>query len=230
MTLPQELRNRIYDYVFADSITYAREPIKYDWEVKAELNTETAYVPARIRLDETAPPTKDALLPCRQLYSEMKEMQATAFREYWSTNRFIYSVAEMGPAVGGKRPVPAQVKMQHIHHFSLLIKDDYFLDIVLAGGLWESRLLPTHGRALGFGDMGIWLISQGETSDEVRENLISFAKSPTRCTLDPRTGQGLTERMLRTISLDDEIIESIDSMHSFFEEARVSGEGGETSD
>lgn len=83
MTLPRELRNRIYEFVLCDNLTYAHEVIANQWNPKSgrpfpdsastlaiaddmwKFSTETAYVPRLVRLDQTSPPSKNSILPCR---------------------------------------------------------------------------------------------------------------------------------------------------------------------
>jgi len=66
MTLPKEIRNIIFTYVFCDNIDHVHEPIKYE-PCDSELKTVMADVPIRVRLDESSPPSKDTILACREL-------------------------------------------------------------------------------------------------------------------------------------------------------------------
>lgn len=151
MTLPKEIRNIIYTYVFCDNIDYVREPVRYD----AEGNAVMSDVPRSVHLDQSSPPSKETILACRELYSDMKEMHAAAYREYWSNNRFIYGVQHLGAA----RIRPAGNNLQRVQQFCLMIRDlrvEYHLHIAFEGGSWDSWLLPEDDRVLEFHDPRSW--------------------------------------------------------------------------
>jgi hypothetical protein len=61
---------------------------------------DTAYTPGQNL------PSKDPLLICRQLYAEMKKMQAACFRDYWQTNIFVIDAMDHrhSPASPNRRP------------------------------------------------------------------------------------------------------------------------------
>lgn len=185
----------IYEYVFADNIAYAREPIEYDWELKTELNPEMAYVPARIRLDKTAPPTKDAIMPCRQLYCEMKAMQVAAFRKYWSTNRFVYVTADMVALNFNQHRMPHHVSMEHIKHFSLLFDPRFLFESVFGDRGWTYRLLPAvDDQLLAARHRDIWLTCENALSNAAVHCLRGFVM---RHSMSLLTGEGLTSDIVR---------------------------------
>jgi hypothetical protein len=110
MTLPKEIRNDIYTYVFCDNIDRVNAPIKYDREGKAVM----ADAPAPVHLVRFLPPPKESILACRQLYSEMKGMYTAAYRAYWSDNWFICNARQFLP----NSEYPPDKDMQHIRNFA----------------------------------------------------------------------------------------------------------------
>lgn len=77
LSIPQELRDAIFSYIYdtfdADNIVLIRFKTPHQAGVESD----------------KAPPAKDTLLVCKQLYSEQKKMQAAAYRRYWTTQRFL---------------------------------------------------------------------------------------------------------------------------------------------
>lgn len=69
LDLAAELRNRIYEYVFA-----------HDEEKEVDLLHAT-------------PPSSALLRTCRQIYSEANQVYKHAFREFWTSSRFVASFA-----------------------------------------------------------------------------------------------------------------------------------------
>lgn len=136
MTLPRELRNQIFGYVFWDNVDWARKEVRHEGVV----GTKAENVPDRISFDSASPPSKDSILPCRQLYCEMKQMQAAAYRDYWSSNRFLYTPAS------GMRTVPSADDVRHMQHISLpAIGREvglHFIDLVFKEAKWGAWLLP----------------------------------------------------------------------------------------
>lgn len=63
LTLPPEIRNRIYDLAFANPTT-------------------------SVNLLEAAPPSKNLVVACRQIHAESKHMYRAAYRAYWSDTHF----------------------------------------------------------------------------------------------------------------------------------------------
>ena len=202
MTIPKEIRNMIYDFVFCDNIVPVREPIKYDWEVEAVV----ADAPARVNLDLASPPSKGTILACRELYEEMKEMYAAAYRAYWSDNRFIYDVGRLDAA----SVLPADKDLQNVQHFCFVLRrrPNYYVHIVFEEGKWDSWLLPVGGRILGPNEFGGWLLNQAILKNAVAGYMASVATFWS--SLDPRASRGLTRRMLRDISVNGRVIEAIE--------------------
>ena len=209
MSLPKELRNKIYTLVFCDNIDRVREPIRYDWKVEAVV----ADAPARVNLDSSSPPSKGAILACRELYEEMKGMYVAAYRIYWSDNRFVYDAGLLGTA----SVLPANKDLQHVQQFCLVLHrlSDYYVHIVFEGGKWDSWLLPAGDRILGFKDFGVWFLNQGALKDAVTEYMASLAT--TWSSLDPRAGRGLTREMLEGVASDEEVIDAVQCQQDFEE-------------
>lgn len=67
--LPGELRNRIYELVFA----YDGEPV----------NVEDAFLPSGGLCSKARPPSSALMRSCRKLYHESKDYFPVAYRNYW---------------------------------------------------------------------------------------------------------------------------------------------------
>jgi len=65
---------------------------------------------------DSAPPSKDALLVCRQLYAEQKQSQAAAYRRWWTAQRFAVTF-ENPFMLAQLRPV-ARPDLQRIRWFA----------------------------------------------------------------------------------------------------------------
>lgn len=209
MTLPKELRNKIYEFVFCDNLSYAHEVIANQWSLGPshstpdsvssptfttetwKFNTELAHVPCLVRLDETSPPSKQPTLPCRQIHSEMKQMYIAAYRSYWTANRFLYIDAEMSKPAR----LPAEKNMQRIREFHLAVSSEYNLRVVLEDSKWTTWLLAADGGDLSFHTAQQWTDAHRRAQDVVTRELAS--KGPTR---DPRSGRGLTRRKVAALS------------------------------
>jgi hypothetical protein len=148
---------------------------------------------------------------CRELYSEMKEMYAAAYRAYWSENHFIYDVGSSVPA----RSFPADREIQHIQEFSLSLPylQDFYLHVIFEGGEWDSWLLPTDGKTLESSDTIAWVWCQGVFKGAVTKYMGAIAT--TRDPLDPRVGRGFIRNMLGDASNSRDIIEKFQYMHQW---------------
>jgi len=80
-----------------------------------------------------APPTRTPTLVCRQLYAEMKDMQAAAIRHYWSKNVFSIdsTLPEQLPHHAYQAVKPRD--FMHAEHFNLRL-NDYGLEFAVAIG------------------------------------------------------------------------------------------------
>lgn len=76
LSLPPELRNTIFSYVYGTAVA--------DHIILLRFKSGRAGGES-----DNSPPNKDSLLICRQIYSEMKEMQAAAYRRYWVVQKFL---------------------------------------------------------------------------------------------------------------------------------------------
>ena len=196
MTIPREIRNMIYLFVFCDSIDNVREPLGYDQ--KAEV--VTAEAPIRVPLHQSSPPSKGTILACRELHSELKRMYIAAYRAYWSNNRFVYDAQRLESC----HVVLADEDVQHIQQFCLVLRypQNYYLHVVFENGQWDSFLAPANGRIFGLddpGSYGVWFECQSILKSAVAGFMKSIAI--TSGFRDPRDGRGLTRDMLLDISM-----------------------------
>lgn len=106
--IPRELRNKIFEYVYATphsvsiTVTTAWSP-PFNSEASTSLSQ--------------APPCKDPILVCRQLYAEMGKMQARAFRQYWSNTVFEVSLRDIAPLPASKLYIISDDNLKHVEHF-----------------------------------------------------------------------------------------------------------------
>jgi hypothetical protein len=84
LTIPQELRDDIFTLVYATV-------------VDDDMSTIGVHIvsarQAGIESHEAPPTARATLLVCKQLHTEMREMQAAAVRQYWSTHVFLINPA-----------------------------------------------------------------------------------------------------------------------------------------
>jgi len=76
LSLPPELRNVIFSYVYGTAVV--------DHIILLRFKSGRAGVES-----DKAPPNKNSLLICRQVYNEMKGIQAAAYRRYWTVQKFL---------------------------------------------------------------------------------------------------------------------------------------------
>jgi hypothetical protein len=89
--LPQELRDKIFEHAY-ESLDSPDDRIRLTLSADNIYGPRKGFPGAAIPSSQ-APPSKDPLLVCRQLYIEMGSMQAAAYRQYWSKNTFDVSLA-----------------------------------------------------------------------------------------------------------------------------------------
>lgn len=118
--IPQELRNQIFEHVYDvfDKAGERIDMILYNPRTSDDgsdnWNTTQAMIPLW-----AAPSTRTPTLVCRQIHTEMKEMQAAAVRHYWSTN--IFSIRLRFPEQQPLHTYQAakQRDFAHAEHFAL---------------------------------------------------------------------------------------------------------------
>lgn len=90
--IPQELRNKIFEYVYGEpdaaSGLIKLKVLGPSWAAGTTAGPNLT-IDASVRIPPSSvPPSKNAILACRQLRIEMSNMQAAAFRRYWSESTF----------------------------------------------------------------------------------------------------------------------------------------------
>jgi hypothetical protein len=183
MNIPRELRDMIYGYVFDYNIGARKTAIKPKGK-EADPDDRSYYLPSRIQLEETAPPSKEAILPCRGLHLEMRKTQISGNRHYWTNNRFSFPLGDAAinrwldtvhtwrsssamsdalriesmSALPENTHVycmsPSTQDMQHIRHFSASWNGRDVFDVVFELGKWHARALPPLGTPPGPEDDG----------------------------------------------------------------------------
>lgn len=148
MTIPGEIRNRIYDYVFTNN--GGEGPVE---------------------VFKFSPPSNNIIMSCRQVYQEARELYKAAYRLYWSENdfNFIWRPHSDEEEAGAKLRnfSDADVAAISCMKFSDRVEGDFSLR--LASGVWtkkssgdvssflvvpESRL---HSLPLGLGAYSSWI-------------------------------------------------------------------------
>jgi hypothetical protein len=76
LSLPPELRNAIFSYVYGKAVANHIILLRFQ---SGRAGVES----------DKAPPNKNSLLICRQIYNETKKMQAAAYRRYWMVQKFL---------------------------------------------------------------------------------------------------------------------------------------------
>jgi hypothetical protein len=94
-----------------------------DDRIRLTLGADNIYMPRKGSPNAAipssqAPPSKDPLLVCRQLYIEMRSMRAAAFRQYWSKNTFDVSLVSRLKNTPDMHYGVADRDMKHIKCFT----------------------------------------------------------------------------------------------------------------
>lgn len=143
---PPEIRNNIYDLVFAPS-----DPT------------------AAIELKDAQPPAKDIILTCGKVHSEAAAMFKSAYRAFWSESKFLISLSA-AEGQGGAEQAKAEAEQEkqyravvngegiarNIAHIKHITVNGATAKFVLVDGVWEAthsarscrdfrprRMLPT---------------------------------------------------------------------------------------
>lgn len=88
----QELRNKIFEYIYGEpdaaSGSIKVKVLGPSWAAGTTAGPNLT-IDASTRISpSSAPPSRNAILTCRQLRIEMSNLQAAAFRRYWSESTF----------------------------------------------------------------------------------------------------------------------------------------------
>lgn len=112
--IPQELRNKIFEHVYSDYGTTASH-------ILADLvNVFNVQGDVRVQVASChSPPSKDAILVCRQIYTEIKKMQAAACRRHWSESTFNINFVESPSNSPAEAYICPGRDLQHAKHFIL---------------------------------------------------------------------------------------------------------------
>lgn len=132
---------------------------------------------ASIRVISPSPPSKDPLLICRQLYTEMAQKRTSAYRAYWTTNTFFITAftedryrfheddsrwyltsepqqAEPSPPTEERDEIVTDDNMRHIHRFAfhMNVGEELYILLFRVDKVWSVNiLLPEHRRRYGPG-------------------------------------------------------------------------------
>lgn len=213
LTIAQELRNTIFEYVFCDNIdkVYEQvvEQIRNDPGNDKTHAVFTIRVPARIRLDKASPPSKIPLLVCRQLYTEMRQMYRAAYRAYWHSNRFLCSPADqrqraLRRRTSRPRTLPQPLDLWHISHFTFPLHGIYYMEVAWGGRRWTVRLVSACGETPADHALDAWDLAQEWFEGWIRRSIdprldCEVRMGDERYAPNPYFGQGLDTAALDRI-------------------------------
>jgi hypothetical protein len=112
LDIPQELRDIIFAHVFTP--TSPNSPI--DLQIVPCDNIRQD-VRAGTLPHEPSPPSKTPILVCRQLYTELKNSHATAYRQYWTSQTF--HITGSRPFILSKLRPASDADLRHIHFLTI---------------------------------------------------------------------------------------------------------------
>jgi hypothetical protein len=228
MTIPQELRNMIYGYVY-ENITDTQKTATKSKGEELDHEAEVCCPPTGISIAEIASPTKDAILPCRELYMEMKKMQKSAYRAYWTENQFDFEFSPMmdfSPMIadGWFDDPPSDEDLEHIHHFSSSMGRRHMFDLIFELGRWRARVFPFVGKSLEPEDFNHndwnddmfmnWRWVQEKVEDLVKCVLSVSTGHEGDAVFDPGLGQGWRYDDLEAL-LDSEVSETLEYWENY---------------
>jgi hypothetical protein len=200
--IPRELRNTIFGHVYG---LFDASGGQVDMMICPEK------IPKIGVQYSQAPPSKDPVLVCRQLYTEMKSMQAEAFRQYWSNATFDASMHNDLHYTTDIVYAVADRDLQHVKQFNIVISLQTSAVTVevecrFRDGNWTASFDPSDELWECVCDCDIWMRSVPRPQERVR--MVHFDSEihqqeyiPRSRTLNPEVGAGFTaEDMRLTIS------------------------------
>ena len=121
--IPPELRTKIFEYIFDLSEAGSRIKLNmFGYSLGPGVSARSCpdIEPGiRIPVDQ-APPTKTAILVCRQLYLEFGDLHAAAFRKYWSQS--IFDISRDALQLDSMVHATTNNNLQHVKHFIIHAK------------------------------------------------------------------------------------------------------------
>lgn len=192
LSIPPELRNTIFSYV------YGRATANHIILLRFKSGR------AGVESDKV-PPNKDSLLICRQIYNETKEMQAAAYRRYWTVQNFLI-IADRDT----KKDLHLATKadLQHICHlavhryFSYPKKYTALISFHYSAALaWTVSMKSSRPQQAIPGEILPWYVVKCSESIEFSQTLKRMMNTLhedqgangylDEATVDPRAGRGL---------------------------------------
>lgn len=213
LRIPQELRDNIFEYLYGISDA-ANDRINIRLPRVHWSNVKSIKAEARIACYQ-APPSKDAILVCRQLYEEMSNMQAAAFRHYWNESTF--HICEDDVVINNGSCAGSDRDMQHAKHFVFHVRCDeepvevelhfragkWMPSFYVSDQLWSvSVYFQQHGIPAPQGPQPVYGFEE-----DMRIRSAPGAFSGERETMNPECGMGFTaEDLCVAKSMMDELI------------------------
>jgi hypothetical protein len=120
LNLPQELRDKIFEYVYGNS---GADDGRVDVVV---INSGPPFRRAILASHHTLP-SKDTLLICRQLYLEMRGMQRALCRQFWTANTIHLSYSQEFKDLEGQLRQHERADfydgLLHAQHFVIVVEE-----------------------------------------------------------------------------------------------------------
>jgi hypothetical protein len=195
LSIPQELRDKIFSYVYntfdADDTVFLR--FKTPDQAGVEWND--------------APPTKNALLVCKQIHAEQKKVQAAAYRRFWTVQKFIVMVGNC--STRKRLHLVTKTDLQHICRLVFHYSDYHYTYVLVtfsfdALNAWTVNIEPWRSWSFTDTTNPPWFLADcprrnnlvqdlKEMMDTFREDYGGYGNNEyfDDTTVDPTYGQGL---------------------------------------
>lgn len=207
LNIPQELRDQIFAHVYGPADPNAIVDLRI---VPCYTESDdTLVVQAGTLLHQESPPTKGSLLICRQLYTEMKQAHATAYRQFWSSQHF--HITTTRAYILDKLRLASEVDLRHIRTlvFAPAVNRRLKLQITFCFGTsstWSVMLERSAKSRAQPGDEVPWHLTECSRRDtfvrDLRDmvNTVREGGDALATTVGPPAGQGLGPSELYELS------------------------------
>jgi hypothetical protein len=206
LSIPQELRDIIFAHIFTLTSPNATTDLRIVPCDNIRQDVRAGTLP-----HEPSPPSKNLLLVCRQLNTELKQAHATAYRHYWGTQTF--HITGSRPFILSKlRPI-SNLDLRHIHRLTIapMLKRTRIKILIIfcfepTTSSWSTTIERSPGSKPRVGEEDVpWQLTdcaQREAFLRILEDTINGLRRddevPTK--VDPAAGRGLDAREMYELS------------------------------
>ena len=160
---------------------------------------------------DRAPPTKDALLVCKQIYAEQKKKQAAAYRRYWTTQRFLV-IADRNTRK--ELRLASKSDLQHICRVAVHCLIEFWNKVLVtfrfdARSAWPVDIEVPRSVRAPKSRFVLWFLTEYPRRDKLLEDLKEMMDTLREdrgvneyfdlSTVDPTAGQGLDANELNRL-------------------------------